>query len=140
MVEGFTGREFEAAIKAGVFSKIAVVSSWSHFTVVGKGPNGTSLSLGMSKHRREPRRFLNPAAALKLLREMGATKVEVDMSQWDLELASLSMRLRPDVTARRMQARRYPELAYAGKLETIGPPNREEEKNKLAERKMMGRY
>jgi hypothetical protein len=49
------------------------------------------------------------------------------------------MRMRPDVTARRMQARRNPELAFQGKLDTLGAPNREEEKNKSVQRKMMGK-
>ena len=61
------------------------------------------------------------------------------MGQWDLDLASLSMRMRPDVTARRMQAQRNPELAFYGKLNTLGAPNREEEKDKLVQRRMMGK-
>jgi hypothetical protein len=139
MAEFFTAGEFETAIAAGGFRRISVIARWSHFTIEGAARSGADITLAKSKEKREARRFLNPAAALKLLRQMGARKAEVEMGQWDLDLASLSMRMRPDVTARRMQAQRNPELAFYGKLNTLGAPNREEEKDKLVQRRMMGK-
>ena len=48
-----------------------------------------------------PRQFRSPNAALKLLREMGAEKVEVQMESWYPERSkSLGEIKRPDMAAR----------------------------------------
>ena len=65
-----------------------------------------------ARQKRSPQEFRNPAAALLLLRQIGIMQAEVEMSGWDVEAAALSMRLRPDVTARRVREKRLIEAAY----------------------------
>jgi hypothetical protein len=118
---------------------------------------GGSANLVLAKGD-ELRRFLNPAAALAMLRRMGVVRVEVEMGEWDVEMATLTMRMRPDVTARRLQMRRNapkdmlreaakinPELAAQSPLgaEERGLPSggltsRGEERWRLLETKLRG--
>jgi hypothetical protein len=136
--------EFRRVASTGAFRRIVVMSDWTHFTIRGEFRSGSYANLSKSK-KDELRKFLNPAAALALLRRMGVVRVEIEMKEWDVEMASLSMRMRPDVTARRLHRRRngYLELlpeAERQKLvgpEGIGKPSREEERSRLVKGKMM---
>jgi hypothetical protein len=139
----FALEEFRRVASTGAFRRIVVISDWTHFTIRGEFRGGSYANLSRSK-KGGLRKFLNPAAALALLRRMGVVRVEIEMNEWDVEMASLSMRMRPDVTARRLHRRRngYLELlpeAERQKLvgpEGIGKPSREEERSRLVKRKM----
>ena len=128
---------FRQLALAGTFRKVVISSDWTCFTVKGEFEGGSYAMLSMSKEDR-PRQFLNPAAALMLLRKMGILRVEVEMKEWDLDLASLSMRMRPDVTARRLQRKRmvYQELLPGAVKQEIGKPDRKDEQLRLAEAKI----
>lgn len=122
---------FRRMAMAGAFERIVVVGDWTHFSVRGELPGGGCAMLVTAKG--EWRRFLNPAAALALLRRMGVMRAEVEMREWDLELASLSMRLRPDVTARRLAGERAGIEAALGKGSR---PDRTGEWRRLMDRKI----
>ena len=70
--------------------------------------------------------------------EDGIVRVEVEVKEWDLDLASLTMRMRPDVTARRLQRKRmvYQELLPGAVKQEIGKPDRKDEQLRLAEAKI----
>ena len=108
----FTQNQFQKAAEAGAFSRIVVRAGWSHFSIVGQMRGGGEAFLVAQRQKRAPREFRNPAAALVLLRQIGVMKAEVEMGEWDVEMAAVSMRLRPDVTARRLREKRIVEAAY----------------------------
>jgi hypothetical protein len=108
----FTEGEFKKVAEAGGFVKIVVLGGWTHFSILGEMRGGNKGSLVSTRRRKAVRQFLNPGAALALLKRMGVMKAEVQMAEWDVEMASLSMRMRPDVTARRLRDRRIAEAAY----------------------------
>jgi hypothetical protein len=114
----FTQNQFQRAAEAGAFSRIVVRAGWSHFSIFGQMRSGGEASLVAQRQKRVPREFRNPAAALALLRQIGVTKAEVEMREWDVEMAALSMRMRPDVTARRLREKRIMEAAYFPGLKT----------------------
>jgi len=137
--------EFGEAARQGIFERVVMESDWTHFRVRGEMANGVTGMVSLTKEDR-PRRFLNPASVLVQLRKMGVTRVEVVMGEWDVEMAVLSMRQRPDVTARRLRrsrmtyaeqvledSKKNPELAVfvpPGTREP-GPVSREEELMRL---------
>jgi hypothetical protein len=150
VVEGTPGsslplEEFRRLASAGLFQRIVLSSDWTHFMVKGVFEGGGYAMLAMSKEQ-GVRRFLNPATALVMLRRMGVIRVELEMREWDLDMASLSMRMRPDVTARLLQRRRaaYQELLPGAKKVESGEAarkieqksEREDERWRLAESKM----
>src|SRR5580698_6111305 len=96
---------FRRLALAGMFRKVVLKSDWTYFTVKGELEGGSYAMLAMSK-KYEVRRFFNPAVALMLLRKMGIVRVEIEMKEWDVDLASLTMRMRPDVTVRQLQRKR----------------------------------
>ena len=140
----FALEEFRRVASTGAFRRIVLISDWTHFMIRGEFQGGSYANLSKSK-KGGLRKFLNPAAALALLRRMGVVRVEVEMNEWDVEMASLSTRMRPDVTARRLHRRRngYLELlpeAERQKLvgpEGIGKPSRAEERSRLVKGKIM---
>lgn len=91
--------------------QVWVETRGAEFEVWAELISGVRMQLTTANGKR-PRRFLNPAAALMTLRRMGVTRAEVRMEKWDLDLASLSMRMRPDVTARRLREKRMREKVY----------------------------
>lgn len=107
----YTQRDFGVLWQAGAFLQVWLESTDASFAIRASTQAGAIAEL-VSARRGMPRRFLNPAAGLATLRRMGVTRVEVRMENWDLELAALSMRMRPDVTARRLRDRRAAEAAY----------------------------
>jgi hypothetical protein len=138
----FTLEQFRKAMLAGAFVRIFVVSDWTHFSIRAEMRNKELATLTTTRTGRE-RRFLNPAATLVLLRQMGVKKVEVEMEKWDLEMASLSMRMRPDVTARRLRDNRVAvsNMLTSGSYELgdLGAADRREEILKIVEKKMRER-
>ena len=132
----FTQNQFQKAAEAGAFVKVVVQANWANFKIFGEMRNGGKADLITTGRRVQQRLFLNPAAALALLRKMGINKVEVQMEKWDLELATLSMRVRPDVTARRVRARQIAEAAYGSKPPAPGELSRGEILNLTFEEKM----
>jgi hypothetical protein len=154
VVEGAPGsslplEEFRRMASAGLFRRIVLSSDWTHFVVKGVFEGGGYAMLAMSKEQ-GVRRFLNPAAALMMLRKMGVVQVELEMREWDLDMASLSMRMRPDVTVRRLQGRRAAHQALlpdakkveSGEAEWKGErkKEREDERWRLADSKMKGMF
>jgi hypothetical protein len=138
----FALEEFRRVASAGAFRRIVVESDWTHFTVRGELQGGSYAMLSKSK-KGGVRKFLNPAVALALLRRMGVVRVEIEMKEWDVEMASLSMRMRPDVTARRLHRQRTAYLDLLPEAERqriagpdgIGEASREDERLRLAKRK-----
>jgi hypothetical protein len=138
----FALEEFRRVASTGAFRRIVVESDWTHFTVRGELRGGSYAMLSKSK-KGGVRKFLNPAVALALLRRMGVVRVEIEMKEWDVELSSLSMRMRPDVTARRLHRRRTAYLDLLPEAERlriagpdgIGEASREDERSRLAKRK-----
>jgi hypothetical protein len=136
-MEGFfTQREFQKAAEAGAFLKVVVRAGWANFEIEGEMRGGGRARLIPTRDAASVRKFANPAAALALLKKMGITKVEVQTEAWDLEVASLSMRHRPDVTARRLRDRRIAEAAYyPQRPKESGEISREDQLGKLLEKK-----
>jgi len=133
----FTQNQFQKAAEAGAFSRVVVRAGWSHFSIFGQMRGGGEASLVATRRKRTPREFRNPAAALVLLRQIGVAKAEVEMDAWDVEMAALSMRLRPDVTARRVREKRILEAAYYPGLKTeTGELGRQGELRILQEKKL----
>lgn len=132
--------EFRRVAQTGAFERIVVESDFTHFTVRGEhgGRGGGDGRFAMLSKTRKGgvRKFLNPSAALIVLRKMGVVRVEVAMKEWDVEMASLTMRMRPDVTARRLQRQRTAHLRYFpdAKGPELGEPSRAEERRLLAEK------
>jgi len=124
METSFTLAEFRMAYAAGAFVRVTVRGHGSSFSIEGemrdsrkieggrRGAVGQPAVLVMSRDRNKLRTFLNPAAALLLLRQSGVKRAEVQMANWEPEMTALSMRMRPDVTARRLRDRRIAEAAY----------------------------
>lgn len=145
-------REFRKAALGGVFVRVVLESDWTDFRVRGEMANGVHAVLSFARED-HPRKFRNPAAALAELRKMGVTRVEVVMGEWDVEMATLSMRQRPDVTARRLRRKR---MTYAEQMleaaktdpslaafvppgtQEPGPVSREEEYRRLVDGKLEG--
>lgn len=130
-----TQRQFQVAAEAGAFKKVVVEATWTRFSIFGEMQSGGRGSMVSSRKRL--RQFMNPAAALALLRRVGVTTVEVRLAEWDVEMSALSMRLRPDVTARKLRAKRIAEAAYYPSR----PPEpeqatREDQLGKLVEEKL----
>lgn len=107
----YTQGDFGVLWQAGAFRQVWLESTDANFVIRASTQTGAIAEL-VSARRGMPRRFLNPAAGLAALRRMGVTRVEVRMQQWDLDMAALSMRMRPDVTARRLRDKRAREAAY----------------------------
>ena len=116
---------FRNLVKSGGFERVVLISDWTRFTVRGELKGGAYVMLAKTKGG-ECRQFLNPAAAMMMLRRMGVVRMEVEMEEWDLEMSSLSMRMRPDVTARRTLRQRMEleqMMRWDGNPETL--PGRE---------------
>lgn len=107
----YTQAELESLWKAKAVAQMRVESMGADFAVTADLISGVKVEM-VNVRQGISRRFLNPAAALMTLRRMGVTRVEVRMEKWDLDLASLSMRMRPDVTARRLREKRVREKSY----------------------------
>ena len=127
----FTLHEFRVAVMGGMFAKVRIVSSASSFHVEATTRNEGCATLMLSRKRRHRREFGNPAAALAVLRGIGVTAVEVEMKYWDLDIAALSMRMRPDVTARRLRDKRNIEAVYFRRPLETGEVTRQSELDKL---------
>ena len=149
-VTQMTAREFGVGVGRGVFERVILESDWTQFRVRGQMAGGVDGVLWMAKED-APRKFRNPATALAELRKMGVTRVEVVMGEWDVELATLSMRQRPDVTARRLRRSRMTmaeQMLEASKKDPslaewvpegtkeVGPACREEEYRRLVQAKL----
>ncbi len=126
-----TQKEFQKAAETGAFLKIVLKASWAKFEIVGVTRGGDEARLVPQRFAGGVRQFLNPAAALSLLKRMGIHTVEIQMENWDLEMASLSMRSRPDVVARRLRDRRIQEAAYY--------PNRPAETGEVSRTDQLGK-
>jgi hypothetical protein len=107
----YTRSDFGVLWQAGAFRQVWLESTDASFAIRASTQTDAIAELVSVKGGR-PRRFLNPAAGLAALRRMGVMRVEVRMEGWDLEMAALSMRMRPDVTARRLRDKRAREAAY----------------------------
>ncbi|MFC5863450.1 hypothetical protein ACFPT7_14185 [Acidicapsa dinghuensis] len=107
----YTQSDFEVLWQAGAFRQVWLEATDASFAIRASTQTDAIAEL-VSVKRGRPRRFLNPAAGLAALRRMGVMRVEVRMEGWDLEMAALSMRMRPDVTARRLRDKRAREAAY----------------------------
>lgn len=133
----FTQNQFQKAAEAGAFSKVVVRAGWPHFSIFGQMRGGGEAFLAAARQKRAPREFRNPAAALLLLRQIGVMKAEVEMGEWDVEMAAVAMRLRPDVTARRLREKRIIEAAYyPGIKAETGEIGRQGELRILREKKL----
>jgi hypothetical protein len=107
----YTQGEFVTLIEARSVRQIWIETKGAEFEVWAELISGVRVQM-VTAHRKSLRRFLNPAAALTTLRRMGVARAEVRMEKWDLDAASLSMRMRPDVTARRLREKRIREKVY----------------------------
>jgi len=135
--DGFTQTEFAKAYRVGMFAKVKVVSNtWTSFNVHGVMRSGDITVLTVSRGRGWSRNFRNPAVALAILRKMGVKRVEMEMDKWDPTMTSLSMRMRPDVTARRQREKRNLAAAYFPEKQETGPVTRHDELMKYLNRKM----
>jgi len=133
----FTQNQFQKAAEAGAFSKIVVRARWQSFSIFGQMRGGGEAALVSTRLKLAPREFRNPAAALALLRQIGVTEAQVEMAQWDVEMAALAMRLRPDVTARRVREKRLIEAAYYPNIKAeTGDIGRDGELRILQEKKL----
>src|SRR5271155_5137646 len=86
---------FRNVAQSGGFERIVLVADWTHFMVRGELQGGGYATLAKTKGGGS-RHFLNPAAAIMMLHRMGIVRLEIEMEKWDLEMSSLSMRMRPD--------------------------------------------
>src|ERR1700678_544816 len=114
MTNLFDLEQFRAAARMGAFERIVMDASLAKFTVEGvprkelQGifEKGVRVILCTSRRTR-PRMFRDPATALKLLREMGVKKVEVQLMGWCPERAGEWGRKRPDMSERLRFAHEY---------------------------------
>jgi hypothetical protein len=105
--------QFRTAVQTGAFRPITLRAGGIDFWIEGKlrkkpdveEEEGDLRTLCTSRRRR-PRWFRNPAAALQLLREMGATNVEVELGSWHPRQAKELGRKRPDMAERLLRAHR----------------------------------
>ena len=114
--------QFRAAVRSEAFQPITVKAGGVHFSIEGKPkrPSGffprsmegkqmeadDRMTLCTSRAK-SVRRFRNPSAALQVLREMGAVKVEVDMTAWyPKRVKDYGERKRPDMAERLTRAHR----------------------------------
>jgi hypothetical protein len=100
-----TQRAFQQLWNSGIVEQVMVMSNRTHFGIHAELIGGGTVVLVTT--RGNPRVFLNPGAALLWLKKMGVKKALVEFGNWDVELAGLSMRLRPDVTAKRLKKERF---------------------------------
>lgn len=107
----YTQSDFGVLWQAGAFRQVWLETTDASFAIRASTQTEAIAELVSVKGGR-PRRFLNPAAGLAALLRMGVMRVEVRMEGWDLDMAALSMRMRPDVTARRLRDKRAREAAY----------------------------
>jgi hypothetical protein len=110
----FDLEQFKAAARTGAFERIVLNASLAKFMVEGiprKDAQGTfekGVRMVLSTSRRKrPRMFRDPATALKLLREIGVNKVEVQLAGWMPERAAEWGRKRPDMSDRLRFAHEY---------------------------------
>lgn len=141
-----TQRAFQRLWNSGVFEQVRVSCNRTHFGIEAELAGGGSVVLVTT--RGNLRVFLNPGAALLWLKKMGVKKALVEFGNWDVELSGLSMRLRPDVTAKRLKKERFErESAYLHRnmdgtprkldLTTV---DREDERKRLIDYKLSGKW
>jgi hypothetical protein len=105
--------QFRTAVRTGALRPITLRAGGFQFWIEGqprpqpgiKPGADTLLTLCTSRSKR-PRWFRNPAAALELLREMGATTVQVELGHWYPRQAKEMGKKRPDMAARLAHAHR----------------------------------
>jgi hypothetical protein len=103
--------QFRAAVRAGTFRVIRLVSGGGHFRIVGElrnvrvnfGERETCFTLGTTRGSKD-RLFRSPAGALVLLRGIKVKTVEVELGGWRPELAKDLLRKRPDMAERLRRA------------------------------------
>lgn len=134
-----TQRAFQQLWQSGVFQQVRVVSSPSHFSIQADLFGGGSVVLATT--RGDSRVFLNPGAALLWLKKLGVKQALVDIADWDVDLAGLTMRLRPDVTARRLKRERFERENGCTPLSAdLAAVDRKEERRRLIDYQRTGRW
>ena len=118
--------EFRGAIRAGGFKAVHLVAQGPFFLIQGE-PQGKHAKTGLvvddstwltlvTKRDRRNRMFLNPTAALVMLKELGVKSVQVDLESWRPDQPTDNERRRPDLAERLRFAHEY---AREGKSEGL---------------------
>jgi len=109
--------EFRGAIRAGGFKAVHLVAQGPFFLIQGE-PQGRNAKTGLvvddstwltlvNKRDRRNRMFLNPTAALAMLKELGVKSVQVDLESWRPNQPTDNERRRPDMAERLQFAHEY---------------------------------
>ena len=109
--------EFRGAIRAGGFKAVHLVAQGPFFLIQGE-PQGRQAKSGLvvddstwltlvTKRDRRNRMFLNPTAALVMLKELGVKSVQVDLESWRPDQPTDNERRRPDIAERLRFAHEY---------------------------------
>jgi hypothetical protein len=121
--------EFRGAIRAGGFNAVHLVAQGPFFLVqaepqpkAGAGkpglcvPEAEWLTLVTTRNRKN-HMFLNPTAALAMLKGLGVTSVQVDLESWRPNQGTDNDRRRPDMTQRLRLAHEYARAGSGVKTE-----------------------
>jgi hypothetical protein len=119
--------EFRGAIRAGGFKAVHLVAQGPFFliqaeplgrvTKPGAGvPAAEWLTLVTTRGRKN-HMFLNPTAALAMLKELGVASVQVDLESWRPNQGADNDRLRPDMADRLRFAHEYAREGSGAKTE-----------------------
>lgn len=95
--------QFRSAFQAGGLCSVGVTAQGGVFFVTAEPRNGDRITLATTRGK-VARGFRDPGKAISLLHELGARKVEVDMSNWSPEQAAEAARQRPDTAERQRRA------------------------------------
>jgi hypothetical protein len=95
--------QFRSAFRAGGLRSILIIASGGQFYLTAQPRTGSRITLATT-HGDKLRAFRNPAKAIEILHQMGAQKVEIDISSWSPAQAKLEGRKRPDTADRQRRA------------------------------------
>lgn len=93
--------QFRATVDSGGVLSVTLRAQGPAFAVQAETRRGDAILV--DTRRKTPRLFVDPRKALKMLRELGIRKAELDAEQWRPEEADLLRPARPDAS-KRMQS------------------------------------
>ncbi len=95
--------QLRSTFQAGGLRSVGVTAEGGQFFITAEPRTGERITLATTRGK-TARGFRDPGRAIALLHELGARKLEVDLSAWSPEQAAAEGRRRPDTAERQRRA------------------------------------